>query len=44
MAKNTTHGQKGLTMFKPEDLLLYATGVVLWSTLIYYVVIEPYTY
>jgi hypothetical protein len=44
MAKNTIHGQKGLTMFKLDDLLLYATGVVLWSTLIYYVVIEPYTY
>jgi len=26
---------------KPEDLLLYATGLVLWSTLVYYVVIEP---
>ena len=24
-----------------EDLLLYATGVVLWSTLIYCVVIDP---
>jgi len=29
---------------KSEDLLLYAIGLVLWSTLIYYVVIEPYTY
>ena len=31
-------------MFKPEDLLLYATGVVLWSALIYSVFIDPYTY
>lgn len=26
---------------KSDDLLLYATGIVLWSTLLYYVIIEP---
>lgn len=26
---------------KSDDLLLYATGLVLWSTLLYYVIIEP---
>jgi len=28
----------------PEDLLLYAVGILLWSTLLYYTIVEPFTY
>jgi hypothetical protein len=28
----------------PEDLLLYAVGFLLWSTLLYYTIVEPLVY
>jgi hypothetical protein len=28
----------------PKDYILYAIGFVLWSILVYYTMVEPFTY
>jgi hypothetical protein len=29
---------------RPEDLLMYVLGFVLWSALLYYTLVDPFTY